>query len=836
MPVDITPIGLAFLLAISLCLIVQPRTLIWILSAAIPFSHASMITVGDNGLSPFWVTAIAAIGRLGYLVIVRARRGLRLETLTPRMRGATVALIVFGVYAAVITIIGPLLFRGMPVISARGGLDSQIDNFTPLAYSVSNLAQLAYLVIGIGLVLYLIAEPPSDFRAIEAAIVLGFALTLFKHFFPDFWPQAWFDSNPSYTYHWISPSARERGPFAEPSLLGVFVSMSLAYIVAVFSQASTWRLRAYYALLGLIGLYLLGVSYTGTALITLSVVVGAALLALIVSLFRRSTATVRWIALGAAAVVGLVAVLLRETLAGATIDLIVEKLASESFSNRGASNENALQVFFDSFGIGVGLGSDRPSSLLFLLLSCVGAAGTVFFLRAMVGYASVGFQRRVTRPLAWAFFAQAVAQFIANPDLSTPALWFLIGLLATSYDGWAQLNDHHAGTALRSAGTSLWTWIPRELKIVETTTTSLPVQPGGSHLPTRRYRRRKHPTPTARRRAKLLGGAAATGLVMFFGAAGYDGYAAQHQAASAVEQARSDLGMRIETYADTRSSVESRLSQALSQNEVLSAVLQRTKPDDVVPAYALDDFRTAVERFRLTTTSEPSSLPSVSEMQELTTYTPPGAGMDARSARDAIRIFSQRLDEVDRALTALRDYRLEVDESYSAAMKSFVSLSHALSTATKNIDLHDAPTPESEALSAAIRKLDAIATTEAPHLRYDRFVAVLTSRNSLLQAIEAERLEQERLDRARERAEREQAQSENEDPVPTPDPTPSMPAPTPVPTEPTPTPAPTEPAPEPLPTEPAPEPTEPTTPGLGDPGTGSAETSGKNEQSLTPSS
>lgn len=433
----LTPIGLAFLVAVIVCLAISPRSLVWVLSAAVPFSHTAMVVVGSNGLSPFWCVGLVAVARLGYLQI---RRVLRLRhSQRPRhgrpvkLTGATLALALFAVYGTVITAVGPALFRGVGVITPRGGLDSQIDNFTPLTYTTSNVAQLAYVVVGVLVVMYLATEPPRTIRVIEAAIIAGFAITLFKHFLPDLWPQAWFDSNPSYYYHYIFDGARERGPFAEPSLMGMFLGMSLAYLVAGFWRART-AVRVLYGVLFLIGIYLYSVSYTGTALLSLGGVAGVAVLSLLWRILRHGTKRARLMFFACVAALVALALIFWNTVSKYSVDLVIEKLGSDSFASRNASNLNSFHVLMDSFGLGVGLGSDRPSSLFFVLLSCVGIIGTVLFLRAAFGYLAHGLSTPAVSPIAWAFLAQLIAQLVAKPDISMPGLWLLMGMLAVTYN------------------------------------------------------------------------------------------------------------------------------------------------------------------------------------------------------------------------------------------------------------------------------------------------------------------------------------------------------------------------------------------------------------------
>jgi hypothetical protein len=74
--------------------------------------------------------------------------------------------------------------------------------------------------------------------------------------------------------------------------------------------------------------------------------------------------------------------------------LIFSKSTTDSGITRNSWNTIALQNFFDSYGLGVGLGTVRTSSFPIALLSNVGVPGTIFYLL----FAASGFLRRRGTP------------------------------------------------------------------------------------------------------------------------------------------------------------------------------------------------------------------------------------------------------------------------------------------------------------------------------------------------------------------------------------------------------------------------------------------------------
>jgi hypothetical protein len=81
------------------------------------------------------------------------------------------------------------------------------------------------------------------------------------------------------------------------------------------------------------------------------------------------------------------------------IDLLIfNKSVTDSGIERDAWNTFALQNFFDSYGLGVGLGTVRTSSLPIALLSNVGVLGFVFYLLFVVS--AFGLRRGTPRTVS----------------------------------------------------------------------------------------------------------------------------------------------------------------------------------------------------------------------------------------------------------------------------------------------------------------------------------------------------------------------------------------------------------------------------------------------------
>ena len=127
---------------------------------------------------------------------------------------------------------------------------------------------------------------------------------------------------------------------------------------------------------------------------------------------------------------------------GDTIDRVLfQKGDSLSAVYRWEADWYAVQLFFETGGLGVGLGSNRPSSFLTFLLSTVGLPGTFLFF-SIVG-AQTGMlaharkkQRNINESdidaATWSWFGVLLSMSIAIPDIASQLLWVMWIMLLVS--------------------------------------------------------------------------------------------------------------------------------------------------------------------------------------------------------------------------------------------------------------------------------------------------------------------------------------------------------------------------------------------------------------------
>lgn len=400
------------------------RSLPWLLSLAVSFPASVVLAAGGNGLPAFFVLAVAA-------AFVAFHRWFSEE---PTMAGpGKPTLVVFTVVAVVMTALGPWLFAGTDVLAAREGIDKSVSDPADLDYTVSNLAQGVYLLLGVAVVVYLAGTR----RVSPALLGLGFAigtglsfLRLLTQWASVPWPLSFIDNSPSTSYvnRTATGEMRLRGVFAEPSELATFSLAAAAFFLSMGWLAQGGRRWMWWGLAALCCVNLWAAK-SGTALVAGGVMVALAVLAGLVRFakgrVRAFPAVVIALPLGAAWLVWS-----RVDVFQLVGDLVRDKLGTVSYIHRTAADGFSLDLMWETVGFGVGLGSNRPSSFVPMLLSCVGVLGTLLFVGAVFALARAAWRHPEWRPTVWALVGLLVAKGFAGPDLALPVLWLCIGLCA----------------------------------------------------------------------------------------------------------------------------------------------------------------------------------------------------------------------------------------------------------------------------------------------------------------------------------------------------------------------------------------------------------------------
>jgi hypothetical protein len=441
---SITPIGFVLIPVSLLIFHFRPGFLVpWtiVLSA---FQAASVVNFGGGfaiGVSPyFFGVSLVALrfagawlqGRIGF-----TRSDVALDVTRPLL-----LLAAWGVASAFVL---PHLFEGMHVDTPRLGMDPV--STTPLQWSVSNVAQAGYLILNSVFVVYVLWR--SNDRAYMdqlgsafvwtgaiACAVGGYQLTADVLGFR--FPADIFNSNAGWQQlvsQQVAGAWRVSATFNEPSSAGIFFAAWTTFLLFLTMDqhtASPFRWILFWC-----GIVMLVLTTSTTGYLASFV-----LIALLTSVeFCRVVITGRindklllTIAVVAAAVG--VSILFIPDFRQLLADILWYKSMSHSGQERTSTILVALNVTLQSFGLGVGLGSNRPSGMLFYILSNIGVPGTILIFCLIVATRRVFVQalrnldvadeiRSLAKSAAWALVMYCLAMCMSGADISSPHLWIL---------------------------------------------------------------------------------------------------------------------------------------------------------------------------------------------------------------------------------------------------------------------------------------------------------------------------------------------------------------------------------------------------------------------------
>jgi hypothetical protein len=256
-----------------------------------------------------------------------------------------------------------------------------------------------------------------------------------------------FDTNPGVAYSFLVDGARLRGVFSEPSELAAFALPALVWFT-VSATRSSGREAALRWIAAVIAAVDLVQASSGTAVVASALVVGGGAVVLSVRYVLRGGRGTPWIVLGAL-VVAVVVLWAGDALAQPVAAIVHEKIGSQSYDSRTGGDRFSWGVLVQSWGLGVGVGGNRPSSFGLSLLSCVGVPGTIAFAALLGGVLVAALRNPSTVAAGSALVALLVAKVVGTPDLSTPVLWLLIAVCAVP--AWQSAADPRQGKPARLA-------------------------------------------------------------------------------------------------------------------------------------------------------------------------------------------------------------------------------------------------------------------------------------------------------------------------------------------------------------------------------------------------
>ncbi len=449
-----TLLGAFFVPAALICLLFWSAGLLPLLIVASVFEAGSVFS-GDIGgfvfgISPFYFVEICVALRLFWFVW---DRGKFLPPTEAPTRSIAVLLLAFLAWSAVSSFLMPHLFAGTPVISPRDRQDVDIIlfNLEPLRWTLSNLGAAGYLFLNVCAVLFavLVTQTAEQAETLAKALRWAVGIVIIMGIVQQLavvagwrFPYEVLSNNPNADpdtlYEEFDGFVRINSTFSEPMNTGSFLAAAASGLLATYLHGR--RGRYLFGIVAAIAVLLFSTSTTGY--------LATALMFLVLLVYFRpsrraepggyrasygSWITVTVTMLGAAGL----SVLLVPSLSEAVLAMTVNKGQGTSFASRVLADQDTIRLLTSTYGLGVGLGSARPSSLVATLLSTVGIVGTVIAAIAMYKIIRSFPGRRAPSILQmsfWSLVGLLVADSIAVPDVNRPTLWALLLVVV------AQLN------------------------------------------------------------------------------------------------------------------------------------------------------------------------------------------------------------------------------------------------------------------------------------------------------------------------------------------------------------------------------------------------------------
>lgn len=422
---------------------------------------AALVNVSGGfavGLSPYFlVTALIAVvvvpqwltGKIHFFADEPVRSNMRV-------------LAVFALLCVFSAFVLPMLFKGLPVDSARGGVDRSYLQQTPLRWSFSNVGQAGYMVLDLIMVLRLLqlSEVPGRLDRLVSAFswagMFAAAVGVYQmacHWFGMPFPSWLFNSNKAWgelPNQLIGNGfSRVSATFVEPSQAASFLA-AWAVFELTLAVGGARRNGRHWLFAG-VGTVVLVATTSTTGYVTAGIMWLVMVWDCMRTLLRhgviKSKPALAALGLGGAGVTALLVLPDANLLLNA---VIFNKGESASALHRTATFGRALKVFIGSWGLGVGLGSNRAMSAFFYVLSNLGLPGiiligwalleTYFQVRTALRTPSSDRQVQIVLgALGAGFVANMIALVVAGAEITQPNLWILWGLvLATVRYNWLQ--------------------------------------------------------------------------------------------------------------------------------------------------------------------------------------------------------------------------------------------------------------------------------------------------------------------------------------------------------------------------------------------------------------
>ena len=404
---------------------------IFLMTAVLSVFQAAALNTSSFPISP------AVCGELLFAALLTVKLLSGGSDLKISGRQEVLIISIFVIYSIITAFTLPFVFEGMLVYVPRNGITLHANGL--LRFSISNIGEAIYLLLNALLFIgvFNIKIFRADKKVIKVFLLIGIVALFFSLYqkisqsFGIYFPYQWVNSNAFYYQGYnqtvASGLARGSGTFTEPSYNGNFLGMYFVYyLVSVY-----YRLNVKRMVMALLYLYATLIATSSLGYIEIIFGIAIIFMLFIFNLGGRIKISKIYVVTLFTIIFSLVAIYFSHLLYLEVFD----KLSSVSAIERANSNFSALMILANTYGFGVGLGSNRPSSFAFYLLSNVGIIGTfifacfIFFIlnNLISNYKVIDYEGK---SLLFAFLALLVGKIAGAPDLSFTSFWVVLIIVA----------------------------------------------------------------------------------------------------------------------------------------------------------------------------------------------------------------------------------------------------------------------------------------------------------------------------------------------------------------------------------------------------------------------
>lgn len=437
-----TSTGIVFTIGIFLSQL-KEKYLIYLLIIASLFQAASAINFNNTGVPIYSFVQILVLSIFIFKQVFYTKNPLKYQV--SHEEKIIYSLLALFYFIAVLGALNlPIMFNGLPVFNPKFGIDAQygIGNQIALTFSISNIAQVIYLSLNV-MTFFIIVNyaKKANFKEIKKLLLTLVYIASFFAFYQvlsfTVFDSSFIDNflynNPSYfigNEQQYSLFHRINGTFLEPSLAGSFF--------AAFS-ASFFTIHKYYKsefILFFVTLFFLLLSTSSNGYVTLTLTL---LFIYTIKFFYMISQKKHLVSISNLKLIAFILILFlfifiifSDKIIAVLNFVIMSKGDSDSFLHRMFADKYAFDVLFQTYGLGTGLGSNRPSSFIPYLFSNTGVVGTLLFLSFVLAIFKYSIKYISNNNILFLFtltMSIFISMIIAIPDISYSYLWIFLALL-----------------------------------------------------------------------------------------------------------------------------------------------------------------------------------------------------------------------------------------------------------------------------------------------------------------------------------------------------------------------------------------------------------------------